>query len=246
MLVAGQHDLHVKIGQLAEVLLFGPVEARPQRRDQIAEVVLDAARGGSHVGGTNQILAAQADEIVLVVVGKAEHLVRHDVADVDDQVPRLFHQHAVEHDRHRPVGQRRRVVSSTSGRKSRRRSRSRRANRGRESARSESSRTSAGFPPAYAARAGRASESRARRPRSANSWYSISVSRPAPECIRVISGGSSSTRFGLAQIRRRASATVCSISACRRSQEISSERSAIQGMVLVTGVLCLGDLCLSD
>jgi len=33
----------------------------------------------------------------------------------------------------------------------------------------------------------------------------------APECIRVISGGSSNTRFGLAQIRRRASATVWSI-----------------------------------
>ena len=60
--------------------------------------------GGHHVGGADQVLAAQADEVVLVVVGEAEHFVRHDVADVDDQVPRLFHQHAIEHNRDRPIG----------------------------------------------------------------------------------------------------------------------------------------------
>ena len=56
------------------------------------------------MGGANQVLAAQADEIVLVVIREPEHLVRHDVPDVDDEIPLLLHQHPVEHDRHRPVG----------------------------------------------------------------------------------------------------------------------------------------------
>jgi hypothetical protein len=49
--------------------------------------------------------------------------------------------------------------------------------------------------------------------------------------MRVISGGNSSTRFGLAQIRRRASAMDCSISPHSRFQEISGARSEIQGIV---------------
>ena len=51
--------------------------------------------------------------------------------------------------------------------------------------------------------------------------------------VCVMSGGNSKTRLGLAQIRRRASATVCSIKPCKRSQEISVSRSAIQGMVKI-------------
>ena len=92
--IAGQHDLHVEVGQTREELVLGPIEAGPQRRDEVAEIVFDAAGGGHHVRGADQVLAAEADEIVLVVVGESQHFVRHDVADVDHQVPRLFHQHA--------------------------------------------------------------------------------------------------------------------------------------------------------
>ncbi len=56
------------------------------------------------MGGANQIFAGQADEIIFVVIGETQHFVRDDVADVDDPVPRLFHQHAIEHDRQRPIG----------------------------------------------------------------------------------------------------------------------------------------------
>ena len=45
-----------------------------------------------------------------------------------------------------------------------------------------------------------------------------------------MSGGSSNTRFGSAQIRRRASATVWPINCSIRSGEILSAFSAIQGM----------------
>ncbi len=52
----------------------------------------------------DQFLARQADEIIFIVIGESQHLVRHDVADVDDQIPRLLHQHSIQHNRHRPVG----------------------------------------------------------------------------------------------------------------------------------------------
>ena len=69
--------------------------------------------------------AGQADEVVLVVIGKAEDFVRHDVADVDDQVPGLFHQHAVEHDRDRPIGHAARGGANFGGRDFAERARSR-------------------------------------------------------------------------------------------------------------------------
>ncbi len=103
--VPSQHDLHVKIGQARKELILRPIEAGPERRDEVAEVVFDAACGGHHVRRADEVFPAEADEIVLVVVGESQHFVRHDVADVDHQVPRLFHQHPVEHDRQRPVGQ---------------------------------------------------------------------------------------------------------------------------------------------
>ena len=109
------------------------------------------------MGGADEVLAAEADEVVLVVVGEAEHFVRHDVADVDDQVPGLLHQHRVERDRDRPVGGALADVLDEVGGNFADGRRRRRANRGRGSARWGSSRTSGGFLPACGARAGRGS-----------------------------------------------------------------------------------------
>ena len=102
----------------------------------------------------DQIFAGQTDEIILVVVGETKHFVRHDVADVDDEVPLLFHQHAIECDWHCPIGGAFADLIDVTCRESRRRARSRRANRERECARWESSQTSAGSLPAYGARVG--------------------------------------------------------------------------------------------
>ena len=52
----------------------------------------------------DRFLAAEADEIIFIMVREAEDLVRHDMADVDDQVPRLFDQRAVEINGDFPVG----------------------------------------------------------------------------------------------------------------------------------------------
>src|SRR5690606_32585379 len=97
-------DLNIHIRQMAQVLGFRLVEAVPDRRHQVAQVVLDAVAGGGHVGGADHVLAAQADEIVFVVVGESQHLVGHHVSDVDDDVPLFLQQGAVEADRDLPVG----------------------------------------------------------------------------------------------------------------------------------------------
>src|SRR6185437_9901431 len=96
--------LEVDVGQVAQHRLFGVVEAGAQRRDQAAQVVLNAINSGGDVGGADRLLAPQADEVVLVVVGEAQHLVGYDVADVDDQVPGLVHEGGVEIDGDLPIG----------------------------------------------------------------------------------------------------------------------------------------------
>jgi hypothetical protein len=101
----GEHNLAIEVRQARKELVFSPIEAGTQRRDEVAEVVFDTARGGHHVGGADEFFPAEVNKIVLVVIGKSQHLVRHDVPDVDHQVPRLFHQHPVEYDRQRPIGQ---------------------------------------------------------------------------------------------------------------------------------------------
>jgi len=74
---------------MAEKMFLGVVEAVAQRRHQTAQIVLDAVDRGRNMSGANHLLAGDADEIVLVVVGKAQHLVRHHVAQIHDEVPLL-------------------------------------------------------------------------------------------------------------------------------------------------------------
>src|SRR5699024_1075966 len=68
-----------------------------------AQVVLDSVHGRGHVGGAQRSLAPQPDEVILVVIGEAEHLVGYDVADVDDQIPIAGHRHGVQVNGHLPV-----------------------------------------------------------------------------------------------------------------------------------------------
>ncbi len=77
-LVASHDDLHIDVGQMLQIALFGQIEDRAQRRQQVAKVVFDAAAGGHDVRRANRRLAGQSDEVVLVVVGKSKHFVRHD------------------------------------------------------------------------------------------------------------------------------------------------------------------------
>jgi hypothetical protein len=56
------------------------------------------------VRGTNRFLSAKTDEVVLVVVGKSQHLVRDDVSNVDDEIPCLVHEHGIEINWNFPVG----------------------------------------------------------------------------------------------------------------------------------------------
>lgn len=101
--VVGHDDLEVHVGKVTEEAFLGVVEARAHGGEEVAEVVLDPVHRRGHVRGAEQPLAAQADEVVLVVVREAEHLVRDDVPEVDDEVPLLGHGHGVEVDRDLPV-----------------------------------------------------------------------------------------------------------------------------------------------
>src|SRR5262249_42654065 len=102
--ISRQDDLNVEIGKFAQKFIFRTVEAGTDGSDEISQIVFNAAAGGGHMGGTDEIFTAQSDEVVLVVIGEAKNLVRNDVADVDDPIPRFGHEHAIEPDGERPIG----------------------------------------------------------------------------------------------------------------------------------------------
>ena len=85
LLITPHDHLEVNIGQPPQKSLLRPIEAGSQRGDQIAKIVLDAINSSSNVGGANSLLSAETDEVVLVVIGKPQDLVRDDVTNVDDQ-----------------------------------------------------------------------------------------------------------------------------------------------------------------
>ncbi len=77
---------HVHNWQIAAEQLFGPVEDPADRRVDLAQSSFDSAGGTDKVGGVDPQWAARADEEVLVVVGHADHLVGHHLAQREDQV----------------------------------------------------------------------------------------------------------------------------------------------------------------
>ncbi|MPN08438.1 hypothetical protein SDC9_155720 [bioreactor metagenome] len=87
--IIGHDHLKEEIRQPAQILVLRLIVTGPQRRDPPPEVVLDPAAGGHHVGGADHRFAAEADEVVLVVIGEPQHFVRHHMADIDDQIPRM-------------------------------------------------------------------------------------------------------------------------------------------------------------
>jgi hypothetical protein len=101
---------------LTQVFVFRPVETCSHRRNQASQVIFDSAAGSRHVSRADGVLPAEPNEVVLVVVGETEHFVRDDVPDVDNEVPRLFHEHAIEHNGNRPIGRTlRRFVDKSAG-----------------------------------------------------------------------------------------------------------------------------------
>ena len=85
-----QHEDH---RQLAAEMLLGVVEDAPQGRVGPAHHPFHAVGGADEVALVDARRPAGADEQVLVVVGHADHFVRHDLADREDQiVPAFPHQ----------------------------------------------------------------------------------------------------------------------------------------------------------
>ena len=70
----------------------------------ITWIILDTINSRRHVGTADRALAAQANKVVRVVVRKSQNFVRHDVADIDDQISFPVDQHGVQTDRNLPVG----------------------------------------------------------------------------------------------------------------------------------------------
>ena len=71
------------------------VEHRAHRIFGAAHDALHAVDGAQVVAAVDAFAAAGADENVLVVVGHADHFMRHHLADGEDQVEAAFEKHAV-------------------------------------------------------------------------------------------------------------------------------------------------------
>jgi hypothetical protein len=57
------------------------------------------------VGRANGLFTTKSDEIVLVVIGESEDLMRYDVANINDQIPRLAHKTRIQIDRYFPISE---------------------------------------------------------------------------------------------------------------------------------------------